>query len=554
MIGIKERINPSTPFKTFLSFATKDELAHALKYAGYRLSSKARKEDYIFNLDLLLDTSPASFLNGLCWDSLTVLDALVRGDSLFVKRPVGSFYRDVQKNLITVTYSDETNLTDYLAICPEVRKALSPVIASFLESKEAKLHRLLDPYIFGLTNLYGFCPFPLLVDYLKEFGLLGEVEGINIDEAAILKFIKTSFVCGPEIVNVEPGMLPMPYTGNKTSIYYLCCTSIELDDETINEFFQTLEISGAIFKTYRKFTEAEVVAAGHYVPEFIFPEALKLQGYLGRLGMTPEHITSEIGRYWLKKQSEEKFGFDSQELKSVCTAFLDAVPFWRSYGRVSNPPKEEFEDCMKDEMKFLNQKMQELDDLEKQDFGGFLPAITLHPAIRPKEGDICCSRLIPHNGAEITFKMNDGRFFVCYAVAEKGTERVSLYACWKRSFDVPLERFMYPYGIVLSMNFVNKYKLFSRLLQSSKENDIINNTRISLVSMEKQPKQWHVVNTIPDIDWTEVVLIGADIHPTLGLYIRDFYDTNMRLLREIEKSDSKSFKAAVRQMCETKEP
>jgi len=557
MITLYQRVCPDFPWKDILPIATKDELVSALRLAGYSLSKGAKKAHYISTLDDLMKSSPETFLHGVSWDSLVILQELVRGDSLFVSSPMLYRSRDIQANLITLTYIDETSSTEYLTVCPEVRAALAPVLSYFMEGREAKLHKILDPFIMGLNNLYGLCPMPLVFDYLKEFGLFGSVEGIEIDENVIRGLIWTTPLFSERCVCVHPGAIPPPYSESKEQIEYLESPSRTYVDFSNKEFFDCLQLKGVLFQDYRKFSEAEILAAGHITPEFIFPEAVKFKECLCRSGWSPDGASSEIYRKWLSAQSTFKKGEDklsvdyvSKDLTSAGNEFMANVPLWSDFGYSINPPDEAFDKHYNEMQSIFEQKKHELDELEKQEFPGFLPALTKFPVIRPEKGKAMCSRLIPHNGAEFTIDTGDGKFFVCYAIAEQGTEKVGLYACWKRCFDAPLERFMTLAGINPTDGFLRKYKVFGRLLMNSDKPSKTDNIRISLVSIEERQKEWYVCNRISNLDWVEVVIIGADQHPILEKEVLTFYKENMRLYHEIESSDSKSFKAALHQLWE----
>jgi len=547
-----------------LEIDNKDTLAFALRLFGYRLSSRARKSDYVRVIHDLLKNSPEKLLKPLSWDSLTIISTLVKGPSgTYVCRPRGPRFRDIQTCLLVATYTDEGNHEEYYCITDDMREALAPVIDEFMSGEHAGLHRILDPYIFGLTNLYGFCPLPLLNGYLREFNLLGHIEGLDITEKTAQYLVDTSAVNYTKPVNAKPRAIPAPYDGSSEDICYLPSAAMSLDEKDINSFFFILKDDGLMHRQYRKFSREEITDAGDINPDFNFPQAKALKTYLENEGFTPAAVRNRLAAYWLSAQvngkgKKEKLQFKSRNLQALYDDFISHIPVWASHAYSESEINDGTDGAESAMTELIDAKHKELAEIEKGAPVKQVPVFTKHPNIRPEGNDILTVRFIPGSMVEITMSLPDSWYFVCYLcnLADDGYHETedNLYvtALWEHLFDFLMDRYYDSYGGQLNIppHVLKKYKRICGFINNAasaftrKHNTCLE----SLSFDDKDDFQWTAYKCLPDINWGEVVVTDIIDHPLLLDRINSFKDDCLSISREILKSDAKSLNAAFQDM------
>jgi len=550
-----------------LRIDNKDTLSTALHYFGYRLPSRARKEEYVQVIHNLLKTDPERILKPLSWDSLTIISALVKGPSgSYVCRPQGPRFRDIQTCLLVATYTDEGNHEEYYCIADDMREALAPVIDKFMSGVHAGLHRILDPYIFGLTNLYGFCPVPLLNGYLREFNLLGHIEGLDITEETVRYLVQTSAVNYTKIVTAKSGTIPAPYSGSSEEISYLPSAAMSMDGQDINPFFRILKDDGLIHRQYRKFSREEITDAGDINPDFNFPQAKALKTYLENEGLTSAAIRNRLTVYWLSGQVngtgiKEKLQFRSKNLQTMYDDFVSHIPIWASHAYSESEMKDGTDNAESTMMELIENKKKELAETEKGTPVKQVPAFTKNPNIRPEGNNNLAARFIPGSMVEITMGLPNGWYFVCYLCnladdfSSKTEGNLYIIALWEYLFDFLIERYADSYGqLDIPTHVEKKYKRICGFINNTAS--VItrkNNTCLDKISFDDRGDfQWTAYKCLPDINWGEIVLTEIIRHPFLIDKIHSFKDDCLTISREILKSDAKSLNASFQDMLNRK--
>jgi len=550
-------------WEEMLRIDNKDTLANALKCFGYRLPSRARKDDYVRVIHNLLKNEPECLLKPLSWDSLTIINTLVKGPSgSYVCRPKGPRFRDIQTCLLVATYTDEENHEEYYCITDDLREVLAPVIDEFMSGEHAGLHRILDPYIIGLTNLYGFCPVPLLNGYLRDFNLLGHVEGLDITEETAQYLVNASAMNYTRTVKAKSSTLPAPYTGSAEEIYYLPSAAISLDKQDITTFFFILKDDGLIHREYRKFKREEITDAGDINPDFNFPQAKALKTYLENEGLSPAAVRNRLTTFWLSGQvnangKKDKLEFKSKNLQTLYDDFIFHIPIWTSHAYSESEMKDGTDNAESAIMEFLDDKQKELAEIEKNTPVKQVPVFTLHPNIRPEGNNDLAARFIPGNMVEITISLPNGWYFVCYLcnladdISSDTEGNLYIYALWGHLFDFLYERYSDSYGhLDIPPHVVKKYKRICGFIHNTaseitrKHNTCLDNIAFD----DKTDFHWTAYKCLPDINWGAVVVTEITKHPFLLDRILSFKDDCLAISRDILKSDAKSLNASFQEM------
>lgn len=537
------------PYKQVIHCSRKDELVNALHCFDYGLPSKATKDDYIWALDNTMHEHPQKLLEPLCWDSLMIIKEIIEaGKGQFVKRPHWQYHRDVQQCLHVVTYYDKEDGTDWMAMPGDLHEALAGVIDEHLKSKTAQMHQLLDPWILGLTNLYGFCPDRLLFETLDKHhvvpeGFCTKEEILAMVQRHIGKFGNTLYYC------FDPGQAPRPYHECKEDLLLLPSYNLNMDEKESNHFFDCLASDGIFHHQYRTFSREEILAAGSVTPDFLFPEATALKQYLADEGNSPEWIASEMTRYWLTNQLDDKTNqkahltFKSKTQQRLYDDFLKHLSKWVCRGYGDTEVEGEFDASMAEFDQFFKKQMDAYEKLTDEPLE-MLPAVTSHPTVKPEGGTDVRVRFVKKRACEITIDAEDGQYFVCYVI-DTGEANRCVIARWGQVFEFIMERYLDRNGqIDLTPAFRKKYRTLSRFMSNGLEQKP-DATYLLKAGFDGQPREWFVMRRLPEFEWEHIVLAGEQFLlaiPGMMDEMNQLYDDCFDLYDEIDRSDAKSVK------------
>lgn len=558
MLEVEQKhLSESLTYEEMIKYAKKDDLVKALRCFDYRLSSKATKDDYIFALEKTMHEEPLRFLQPLCWDSLMVIKEIIdAGKSQFVKRQYWQNQRDLQQCLLVVTYCDKEDGTEWMTMPGDLHDHLASVIDEHLKSKEAQMHRLLDPWILGLTNLYGFCPDKLLFETLDKYnvvpdGFCTKEEILKMVMRHIGKFGYTLYY------GFDAGEAPRPYHESKEQVLMLPSYNLDMNEKEGSHFFDCLEGDGIFHHQYRTFSKEEILAAGSVTPDFIFPEATALKQYLADEGNSPEWIAGEMTRYWLTNQLDDKANekahltFKSKTQQRLYDDFLKHLSKWVCRGYGDTEVEGEFDASIADFEKMTQQQMAAFEKLKDVTSYEMLPAVTTHPAVKPEQGKDIHIRFVQMHAIEITIDAEDGQYFVCYIV-DTGNDYYRLVARWDHIFDFVIERYQFLGSIELSPAFQKKYRKASRFLMNA-NNRQKGITYLNTVGFDNKPKEWYLMKQIESFDWSAVAMAGAEVllyNNAVMDAVNELYDDCFALYDEIDRSDAKSVKADMKALFE----
>lgn len=554
MIDIQNKeLSTLTRFSDLLRISKKDELVYALKSIGYGLPSKATKDDYIFWLDKKMQEEPLEFLQPLCWDSLMILQEIIAGGKChFVKRPYWMHQRDLQQCLIIVTYYDKEDGSVWLTMPSDLHDHLASVIDEHLKSKTAQMHKLLDRWILGLTNLYGFCPDKLLFETLDKYNVVpdGFCTENEIMQMAMQHISKFGYTC---YYQFPAGSAPRPYHNSKEDTILLPSCNLNLNQKECDHFFDCLDGDGIFHHQYRPFSKEEILAAGSVTPDFLFPEAIALKQYLADEGNSPEWIASEMTRYWLTNQLDDKTNkkahltFKSKTQQRLYDDFLEHLSKWVCRGYGDMEVEGEFDASMAELERLTQQNIDELEKLKNVSSYELLPAVTTHPAVKPQQGQDIHFRFVQMHVIEVTITAEDGQYFVCYII-DIGEDHYYLAARWDHVFDFVYERYMFRDCVELSPAFKKKYKNASRFIMNSEERKI-GVTYLNTIGFDKRPKEWYLLKRIETFDWVSFAMAGAEtlrVEEAVMDAVNELYDDCFALYDEIDRSDAKTIKAEMK--------
>ena len=538
-----------------LTVLKKNELKKILSYYNYKLSSKATKDEYVYHIVDTVKTETKRCLSQMPWESLEILLMLCNAEpGAFVKRPAKVTLAAEELGLI-FAYRAKGSLIEWITMPTDVRDILKPEIIGIMHDRVAQLHRVLDPYILGMMNLYGACPEQLLMDTLRRFGKMGKVDGFPVDEDVVRK-LATAFALNAKLIGVSPGSIPAPYEDSETVVKYYISPYVKAADYDEKDLIKWLQGDGLLHKTYRTFTEEEILAAGKSCPEFLWPEAKAMKELLLSEGYDEVAAQAQIIEYWLSHQFDDDTNkkrymhFASKGQQKLYDALIEVQPMWVAHGYNDRGIEGEFDAAKAKIDDFIDKKQKELDNAIANPITELLPCFTRHPAIKPAEGNDMAYRFVGTSILEVTVDAEDGEYFVCY-LTRSDEGKMEVVASWENVFDYLKDiKLMYKKLIELTKGFERKYpKISQQMYENNKDRN--GHACLGYARVTGFKVQWVQFIRLDFDKWDSILFSGPLQFPEVVDTINMLYDAALDIREEIENSDSKKFHARLNEFLQS---
>lgn len=287
-----EYFRSSTKLVNGFMINTKEDLKEMAKMVDLSIPAKLRKAEYASQFADAILSCPEIWLAQLPRYELTLLQKLIdAGPNTYIEEPQTFFTTALETLSLVVTDYDyeEAGEIRYM-ICDELREVIAPHVTNMLTSKERENRYMIEQYMLGIINLFGFQSYQEVVkqlnEYIKDPQAKKEIPAVLSESILIRQYVFDLII---DDWNSESNMRS-PFL-------------FEMED-MLRELSKRPEI---FLYESKKFTSEEVFQAGSLPCVSInnsYSDKLK-QFMKKELGFTDEKIASTLHRLWFLSQTED---------------------------------------------------------------------------------------------------------------------------------------------------------------------------------------------------------------------------------------------------------